>query len=253
MTGRLAGKIAFITGTSSGQGRAAARLFAREGATVVGCWRSDDAGGRETERLVRDAGGRMISSRADMSDRAQAFAWIEDGVGQTGGLDILFNNAAGARMQRFPEMSPEDWAFTLRSELDIIFHASQAAWPHLLARGGGVILNTASTAGLRGRANMGAAGHVTGKAGVIGLTKQLAAEGARHNIRSNSISPGVIDTPALQRSPKAFIDQVIANVPLGRVGKPEDIAYCALWLASEEAAWITAQNIVIDGGSSEIK
>lgn len=251
--GRLDGKIAFITGTSSGQGRAAAQLFAREGAVVVGCWNRDEAGGRETERMVREAGGQMFSSQADMSDREAAFAWIEQGVAATGGLDILYNNAAGAKMHRFPNMSFEDWSFTLRSELDIIFHASQAAWPHLLARGGGVILNTASTAGLRGRAKLGAAGHVTGKAGVIGLTKQLAAEGAPVNIRSNSISPGVIETSGMRKSPKDLMDAVIANVPLGRVGKPEDIAYCALWLASDEAAWVTAQNFIIDGGSSEIK
>jgi NAD(P)-dependent dehydrogenase (short-subunit alcohol dehydrogenase family) len=251
--GRLDGKVAFITGTSSGQGAVAARLFAREGAFVVGCWRGNEAGGKETERLVREAGGRMISSQVDVSDRAAVKAWIDDGVKAAGGLDVLYNNAASARMRKFAEMSYEDWDYTLRNELDVIFHAAQAAWPHLLARGGGAIINTASTAGLRGRAKMGAAGHVTGKAGVIGLTKQLAAEGAPFNIRANTISPGVIATPALERSPKAFMDQVIANVPLGRVGQPEDIAYCALWLASDEAAWITAQNIVIDGGSSEIK
>jgi len=96
-------------------------------------------------------------------------------------------------------------------------------------------------------------GHVTGKAGVIGFTKQLAAEGAPHRIRVNTISPGVIATPALDRSPKEEMDRVIANVPLGRVGQPEDIAYCALWLASDEGAWVTAQNMVIDGGTSEIK
>lgn len=251
--GRLAGKIAFITGVSSGQGRTAAQLFAREGAIVVGCWRSNDEGGRETQRLVTEAGGKMISSKADMSNREAATAWINDGVKAAGGIDILYNNAAGARMNRFPDMPYEDFAFTMRHELDIIFHAAQAAWPHLIARGGGTIINTASTAGLRGRAKMGAMGHVTGKAGVIGMTKQLAAEGAPHNIRANAISPGVIATPALDRSPKEFMDQVIAAVPLGRVGQPEDIAYCALWLASDEAAWITAQNIVIDGGSSEIK
>ena len=251
--GRLAGKIAFITGTSSGQGRTAAQLFTREGAFVVGCWNTDEAGGLETQRLVTEAGGRMISSQCDVSDQAAAHAWINDGVARAGGLDILYNNAAGAKQRPFPEMSFADWSFTMRHELDIIFHAAQAAWPHLLKRGGGTILNTASTAGLRGRAKMGAAGHVTGKAGVIGFTKQLAAEGAKHNIRSNSISPGVIATPALNKSPKEFMDGVIANVPLGRVGQPEDIAYCALWLASDEAAWITAQNFVIDGGSSEIK
>ncbi|HEY3694904.1 SDR family NAD(P)-dependent oxidoreductase [Phenylobacterium sp.] len=250
---RLQGKVAFITGTSSGQGRTAARIFAAEGAFVVGCWRQDADGGRETERMVREAGGRMISSQVDMTDRAAAQAWINDGVAEAGGLDILYNNAAGARYKRFAEMSPESWTYTLVNELDIVFHASQAAWPHLIARGGGAILNTASTVGLRGRARMGAAGHATGKAGLMGLTRQMAAEGAQHQIRVNAISPGVIATPALARSPSAFMDQVIAEIPLGRAGQPEDVAYCALWLASDEGAWITAQNFVIDGGSSEIK
>jgi meso-butanediol dehydrogenase/(S,S)-butanediol dehydrogenase/diacetyl reductase len=250
---RLAGKVAFITGTSSGQGRAAARLFAAEGAFIVGCWRKDAEGGRETERMVKDAGGRMISSQVDMSEREAAQAWIKAGAAEAGGLDILYNNAASARFKRFAEMSPEDWSYTLRNELDILFHACQAAWPLLIERGGGAILNTASTAGLRGRAKMGAAGHVTGKAGVMGFTRQLAAEGAPHRIRVNTISPGVIATPALSRSPKEEMDRVIANVPLGRVGQPEDIAYCALWLASDEGAWVTAQNFVIDGGTSEIK
>lgn len=251
--GRLNGKVAFITGTSSGQGQAAARLFAKEGAFVVGCWRSNAQGGRDTERQVREAGGQMISSQVDVSDRTAVHAWINAGVAEAGGIDILYNNAASARMKKFPDMSYDDWSFTLRNELDIIFHAAQAAWPHLLARGGGAILNTASTAGLRGRAMLGAAGHVTGKAGVIGLTKQLAAEGAPHNIRANTISPGVIASSSPRKPPNDVMNRTIANVPLGRIGQPEDVAYCALWLASDEAAWITAQNFVIDGGSSEIK
>lgn len=250
---RLKDKIAFITGVSSGQGRAAAKLFAAEGALVVGCWRKDEAGAAETERMVKDAGGRMITAQADMSERDQAHRWIEAGVAQAGGIDILYNNAAAAKYKRFPNMSPEEWHYTLKNELDIVFHACQAAWPHLIARGGGAIINTASTAGLRGRARLGAAGHVTGKAGVIGFTKQLAAEGAPHRIRANAISPGVIATPSLDRQSREEIDRVIANVPLGRVGQPEDIAYCALWLASDEGAWVTAQNMVIDGGTSEIK
>jgi len=168
-------------------------------------------------------------------------------------IDIIYNNAAMAYFAFVPEMDYETFARTQREEVDIIFYLLRAAWPHLIARGGGAILNTASTAGLRGRARMGAAGHVTGKAGVIGFTKQLAAEGAPHRIRVNTISPGVIATPALDRSPKEEMDRVIANVPLGRVGQPEDIAYCALWLASDEGAWVTAQNMVIDGGTSEIK
>jgi meso-butanediol dehydrogenase/(S,S)-butanediol dehydrogenase/diacetyl reductase len=251
--GRLAGKITFITGVSSGQGQAAARLFAREGALVFGCYRSNTEGAAATQRMVDEVGGRMILSQIDASEREAVQAWINDGAAQAGGLDILYNNAAGVRFQPFPKMSVESWSYTLHHELDNVFHATQAAWPHMLARGAGSIINIASTAGIRGRAQLGAAGHATGKAGLAGLTRQLAAEGAKHQIRANTISPGAIATPGLDKMDPVERERVIANIPLGRVGQPEDIAYCALYLASDEAAWVTAQHFVIDGGSNEIK
>jgi meso-butanediol dehydrogenase/(S,S)-butanediol dehydrogenase/diacetyl reductase len=250
--GRLEGKVAFITGMSSGQGRTAARLFAAEGARIFGCYRSDVAGAQAAADDVKAAGGRMSVSQVDLGDREQAQGWIADGVAEAGGLDILYNNAAAVRFQPFAEMSPETWAHALRNELDIVFHVTQAAWPHLIARGGGAVLNTASTVGLRGRAALGAAGHATGKAGLMGLTRQLAAEGAPHRIRVNTITPGAIESGKHTATPEQMA-KVVANIPLGREGKPEDIAYCALWLASDEGAWVTAQNFVIDGGSSEIK
>jgi meso-butanediol dehydrogenase/(S,S)-butanediol dehydrogenase/diacetyl reductase len=249
---RLSNKIAFITGTADGQGRAAALLFAREGATVVGCDLKNDASA-ETERLVREAGGRMFTHcPVDLGDRAATRDWIDQGVREAGGIDILYNNAGSVRFDAIAEVSPENWQYTLRNELDLVFHATQAAWPHLLARGGGAIINTASASALRGNSRLGATAHAAAKGGVIAMSQQLAAEGAAHNIRVNTISPGAIRSPATEwMAPEN--DRVRASIPLGRWGKPEDIAYCALYLASDEAAWVTAAHFVVDGGITGIR
>lgn len=251
MSGRLAGKVAFITGTAGGQGRAAALLFAREGARIVGCDLDAD-GAEETVRLVHEADGEMRSSApVDLGDVDAARAWIEDGVRALGGIDVLYNNASAPRFGAVGEIDPDDWAFTLRNELDLILWTTQAAWPHLVERGRGSIVNTSSVAGLRGHLGVAEAAHAAAKGGVNALTRQLAAEGAPHRIRANVISPGVIATPALRG---AVAQGVVTTMPqaLGRVGRPEDIAYCALYLASDEASWVTAANFVVDGGLSGI-
>lgn len=250
--GRLDGKIAFITGTADGQGRTAALLFAREGALVVGCDLKTQAA-EETVALVRAAGGRMISrSPVDLGDREQARHWIDQCIAEAGGMDILYNNAAAVRFDTLDRMSAEDWTFTLRNELDLLFHVTQAAWPHLIARGGGAIINTSSASALRGNPRLGATAHAAAKGGVIAMTQQLAAEGAPHRIRVNTISPGAIQSPATEWM-KDVAERVRNSIPLGRWGKPEDIAYCALYLASDEASWVTAANFVVDGGITGIR
>jgi meso-butanediol dehydrogenase / (S,S)-butanediol dehydrogenase / diacetyl reductase len=249
---RLSGKIAFITGTADGQGRAAALLFAREGAVVVGCDLKADAN-NETARLVSAAGGRMLAqSPVDLGDRTAAEHWIASSMREVGGIDILYNNAAAVRFESFAAATAENWHYTIRNELDLVFHATRAAWPHLQARGGGSIINTASASALRGNPRLGAAAHAAAKGGVIAMTQQLAAEGAPHRIRVNSISPGAIASPATQWM-QDQADQVRASIPLGRWGTPEDIAYCALFLASDESSWTTAANFVIDGGITGIR
>lgn len=246
---RLEGKVAFITGTADGQGRAAAQLFAREGATVVGCDVKEDKA-QETVALVSQAGGRMISmSPVDLGNPDAAKQWIEQGIEQTGGIDILYNNAGAAQFEMIDKMSPATWAFTMRNEIDLIFYTTRAAWPHLIARGGGVVLNTASTVTRRGTAKMGMGAHMAAKGAVIAFTRQVAAEGAPHRIRANSISPGAIESPATAHL-KDRAKELAAAIPLGRWGKPEDIAYCALYLASDEACWVTAADFAIDGGAS---
>lgn len=251
MTGRLEGKIAFITGAADGQGRAAAELFAAHGALVVGCDLKEDALAEICNR-INAAGGRMLTSSAvDLGDPSSASAWIEEGVVAAGGIDILYNNAAAVRFGQISEMPTADWTFTIRNELDLIFHATSAAWPHLIARGGGVIINTASVSAFRGSSMIGAGAHAAAKGGVISLTRQLAAEGAANGIRANSISPGFIVTPATDWLTERH-EEIGRRIPLGRAGLPSDIAHCALYLASDEAAWVTGANFVIDGGASAV-
>jgi meso-butanediol dehydrogenase / (S,S)-butanediol dehydrogenase / diacetyl reductase len=145
--------------------------------------------------------------------------------------------------------SMEDWSFTLRNELDLIFTVTKAAWPHLLARGGGSIINTASV--VAHRASGGMLAHAAAKGGVLALTRQLAAEGADHGIRCNSISPGAIETPATAAVLASFTGPDGGRripIPLGRFGRPEDVAHLALFLASDESEWVTATDYVVDGG-----
>jgi meso-butanediol dehydrogenase / (S,S)-butanediol dehydrogenase / diacetyl reductase len=247
-SGRLTGKIAFITGVASGMGRAAARLFAAQGATVVGCDLNESAA-EQTAAEIRDAGGRMfIFAPVDVASATEADKWICNGVDETGGIDILYNNAGGARFGSFDGFRQEDWSFTLRNELDLVFYTTQAAWPHFIARGGGSVLNTGSAVAARGNPTLGFAAHAAAKGGVLALTRQLAAEGAKHQIRVNTISPGPIRTPAITTMPPEMVKRIESVIPLGRWGECEEIAYCALYLASDEARWVTGADFVIDGG-----
>ncbi len=253
--GRLDGKVALITGTGSGMGRAAADLFAREGATVVGCDINAE-GDAATVASVVAAGGTMVSQApVDLSTVEGAASWIEFAIAQTRGVDILYNNASATRIGPFEEVSLEDWQFVLRNELDIIFTVTRAAWPHLIARGGGVIINTASVSAYRGATFAPQAAHGAAKGGVLAITRHLAASGAPHGIRANSISPGLIITghtrPFLEQ-PGHPMNEMARSHPLGRLGEPEDVARVALFLASDDAAYLNAIDIVVDGGQSVI-
>lgn len=251
MAGRLAGKVAFITGTGGGQGRAAAVLFAKEGAKVVGCDVKKE-GGEETAAMVKAAGGDSIFSVVDLANGDEVKNWFAAGVKQYGQMDILYNNASACLFAPIETMTWEEWQFTIRNELDLLFWACHHAMPHMKQRGGSII-NTASMAGIVGFHNLGNFAHAATKGGVLALSRQMAAEGAQYNIRSNSISPGFIETPAtmsLYDAPgyKEMFQSLIDKQMIKRRGKPEDIAYCALYLASDESAWVTGANFVIDGG-----
>ncbi|MFF1257398.1 SDR family NAD(P)-dependent oxidoreductase [Streptomyces sp. NPDC058321] len=251
--GRLTGKTAFISGTGAGIGRAAALVFAAEGARVFGC-DIDEASAAETVALVEKAGGEMRSlAPVDLATAEGAGRWIEAGIEAFGGIDILYNNASALRNGPFESMPAEDWYFTIRNELDIPYFCTQAAWPHLIARGGGAVLNVASVAAVRGAPFMPMVPHGAAKGGVLAMSKHLCAAGASHNIRVNTVAPGMIRTSATAPfldDPDGPKEQLEARIPVGRVGVPEDIAQVAAFLCSDEAAFVNGANLMVDGGDS---
>ena len=232
------GKVVLITGTAGGQGAVAARLFADEGATVVGC-------------DVQDAPG---VDRVDLTDEDAVRAWIDGTATEHGRIDVLYANAGATRFSPLEETSKEEWDFVLRHELDVVFFPVKHAWPHLKRRGGSVVL-VGSTAGLSGSMTNHRVAHTVTKGGVIALTKQLAAEGAPHGIRVNCVSPGMVDTPATRGDLLADghpMRRIAQAIPLGRVGQPEEVVRCALFLASDAASYVTGANLVVDGGWSAV-
>ncbi|MGY1812592.1 SDR family NAD(P)-dependent oxidoreductase [Blastococcus sp. SYSU D00820] len=255
MPGRLSGKTALITGIGGGIGRASALLFAAEGATVVGC-DLQEAATAETVDLVRAAGGRMTATAGvDLGDPDAARAWVDGAAAEHGGIDVLFNNASAIRFGAVDEMSVEDWLFTTRNELDLVFYATRAVWPHLRARGGGAIVNVGSLSATRGAWFMPQNAHGATKGGVLGLTYQLAVEGGPLGIRVNAVSPALTRTPATEHlftDPDSPFDFARARIPLGRAGRPEDIAHAALWLASDDAGYVTGVNLPVDGGTAAV-
>lgn len=250
MTRRLEGRVALISGTGGGQGRAAALRFVADGAIVVGCDVNVDADA-ETARLVAEVGGVMTTMVCDLGDPEGAKSWIDKAVSDHGRIDIVYNNASAAKFGSIAELSVEDWRFTIRNELDLVFLTTKYAWPHLTKQGG-VIINVASTAGWQGSRGNGTVAHNATKGGVIAMTRQMALEGAPVGIRANSISPGFIVTPGT----RTFVEnpavraQLTNNIPLARPGEPEDVVGMAAFLASDEAAFITGADIIIDGGTT---
>lgn len=247
MVGRLENKVTLISGTGSGQGRAAALRFAEEGALVVGC-DVDAEGSKETVELVRAVGCDMVAlAPLDPSDPDEAQAWIDGAVAAHGRIDVLYNNAGAVRHAPIDSFSVEDWRFSMRNEIDIVFFPTRAAWPHL-RKSRGVIISTASVAGHLGQPGMAA--HCAGKAAVIAMARSFAAEGGPHGIRSYSISPGPI---LVEGGQEYFADPVnreraIASTILGRLGAPAEVAGLACFLASDESSYMTGVDIPIDAG-----
>jgi meso-butanediol dehydrogenase/(S,S)-butanediol dehydrogenase/diacetyl reductase len=248
MSGRLQGKVALISGTGGGQGRAAALRFAAEGAVIAGCDLNTEADA-ETVELVGQAGGRMTTDTCDLGDPEQAKAWVDKAASDLGRVDVLYNNASAARFGTVPDLSIEDWRFTIRNELDLVFFTTKYAWSHLAVRGG-VIINVASVAGHHASRGNGLSAHAATKGAVLSMTRQFAMEGAPLGIRAVSISPGFIITPGT----RAFAEDpatraaLVGGIPLGRPGEPEDVVGLALFLATDEASYITGADFIIDGG-----
>ncbi|MFF0445984.1 SDR family NAD(P)-dependent oxidoreductase [Streptomyces sp. NPDC004609] len=246
---RLAGKRVLITGTAGGQGEAAQELFVREGARVVGCDVVEGAAGRTAAKLA-EQGFDVHGDTVDLADPEASRAWVESAAERLGGIDVLYNNAAGFGFAPFADFTLDMWRHVMRVELDIVFHVTHPAWAHLRESGGSII-NTASISGNRGIGAIGQAAHSAAKGAVIALTRTLAAEGAADGIRANAISPGFVTSPATDAS----MDENARNYMLDmhlirRAGTGGDVAALALYLASDESSWVTGQNISIDGGWS---
>jgi NAD(P)-dependent dehydrogenase (short-subunit alcohol dehydrogenase family) len=246
---RLEGKIAIVTGGGSGIGRAVAELFALEGARVVVADYQPEAG-EETAGAIRDAGGDAIFVRVDVSDASQVQAMIGATLDSYGGIDVLFNNAGVLHFGTVLNTEEKDWNRVIAVNLTGVYLCSKGVIPYMLERGGGSIINTSSSTGAHDAAGNIAA-YVASKGGVTLLTRAMAIDHAKDHIRVNAIAPGPTDTRMLRDnlSPQQMQD-FAATFPMKRLGRPEELAYAALFLASDEASFVTGAVLAVDGGQT---
>lgn len=239
----LENRVAVVTGGGRGIGRAICHELGRRGACVVV---NDRAGEGVVCAEINDAGGKATCFQADVSNLAEAQNLIKFALDTFGDLHILVNNAGITRDGLLLSMSEEDWDNVIRVNLKGTFNCSKAAIRHMIRKRYGRIISIASVAGQMG--NPGQTNYASSKAGMIGFTKSLAREVASRNITVNAIAPGFVDTDILKAMSAETLEAAVKLVPLGRKGKPEEIAYAAAFLASDQAAYITGQVLGVDGG-----
>ncbi|MBI4289332.1 MAG: glucose 1-dehydrogenase [Chloroflexi bacterium] len=246
---KLARKVALVTGSASGIGRAIALEMAKEGASIAIADLNLDGAGKVAEE-VKALGRESLAVRVDVSKSADVNDMVKTVLERFGRVDILVNNAGGSARQRatlFHKSTEEVWDYVLGINLKGVLNCSRAVINHMIERKKGVILNTASVAGMVG--SVGRADYSAAKGGIIAFTKSLAKEVAEYGVRVAAVSPGVIETPMFNSIPRAHLQELLKNVaPVGRHGKPEDIAHMMTFLASDDAAFITGHNFVVDGG-----
>lgn len=248
MSGRLDEKTAIVTGGSSGNGRAIARRFAEEGANVtVADVREDPRmGGDPTHELITAAGGDALYVETDVSDIEDLRNVVDETVETFGSLDVMVNNAGVERQRACGEVTEDDYEWLMNINLKGVYFGSQAAIEAMRAQGdGGAVINMSSIAGIRGLENSSL--YCTSKGGVTNLTRQLAVEHGPEGIRVNALNPGFIET-AMTMEDGETAGGILEQTPLGRAGQPEEVAEVAVFLASNEASYVTGHNLVVDGG-----
>ena len=239
------GRAAVITGSSRGLGRAIALELAAHGCSVAINYRESREQAEQVQAEIADKGGHAICVQADVSDQAQARQLIEAAAEAFGTIDILVNNAGINRDRLIRRMKPEDWQDVLLTNLNSVFFCTQLAVGYMIKQGGGHIVNIASVIGQIG--NIGQSNYAAAKAGIVGFTRSAAMEFARHNITVNAICPGYIETDMVSEMSEDARESALEHIPLGRFGRPEEVAKLCRFLVSE-ADYITGAQIHISGG-----
>jgi NAD(P)-dependent dehydrogenase (short-subunit alcohol dehydrogenase family) len=245
------GKVAFVTGAAKGIGRAAALAFAREGASVVAADVSDQSN-QQTAHMIEELGGRALAVRCDVARNEDVQRALNATIETFGRLNFAFNNAGiEYTIKPAADVTEEEWDRIIDIDLRGVFLCMKYEIPLILKQGGGAIVNTSSGAGVKGF--KGGAAYVAAKHGVVGLTKSAALDYAPSNIRINAVCPGIIDTPMMDRFSGGTAEgrqAVIGQEPVGRMGKPEEIAATVVWLCSDAASFVVGHAMIVDGGQT---
>ena len=242
----LTGKVAVVTGSSRGIGAGIAKSLAAQGAKVVVNHRSSPDGAAEVAAAIKENGGEAVVVQADVSQFEEAQRLINETIDTYGQIDILVNNAGTTRDMLIMKMKPEDWELVLKTNLFSTYNCSKAATRPMMKKRTGRIINITSVVGLAGQA--GQTNYAASKAGMIGFTKSLAKELGSRNITVNAVAPGFVPTALTEVLPEEMVQAAIDNTPVGRLGAIEDVASAVVFLASDEASFITGQVLTVDGG-----
>ena len=246
----LKGRTVVISGASRGIGRAIAIELANEGADISFNFRSSEAEARELEKEIQGMGVKAKGFQVDIQDYDSVKSWVDDTVDSFGGIDIIVNNAGITKDGALALMSPSSWKEVINTNLDGTFNLTKAAILLFMKQKSGNVINITSVSGMMGMARQ--TNYAASKAGIIGFSKSLAKEVAAYNVRVNSVAPGFIETDMVKELSEAYMEQMLKQVPLGRMGKVEEVARTVKFLAGDDSKYITGQTIVIDGGLSSV-